>query len=99
MKLIQKDLLKGTQTFELTDEVVKLKIKSLLKKKELEVPLAILNPEPVTNGSRLEFFGRVKCGPLLSFYIDKPNAKEFKDFIDALKNKALKEFNSFAGID
>lgn len=99
MKLIQKDLLKGTQTFELSDEVVKLRIKSLLKKKELEVPLAILNPEPVTNGSRLEFYGRVKCGPLLSFYINQPDATQFNAFIDALKEKALKEYNAFAGID
>ena len=98
MKLIQKSLFKGTQEFELTDDVVKLRIRSPLKKKDLEVPLAILNPEPVTNGSRLEFYGRVKCGPLLSFYIDKPDAERFKTFVDALKEKALKEFNAFAGI-
>lgn len=99
MKLIQKQLLKGTQEYELLDDEVRVRIKTPLKSKELSVPLAILNPEPEITGSRLEFHSRVKCGALLSFYINKPNAKEFNAFVDALKEKALKEYNAFAGIN
>jgi hypothetical protein len=34
----------------------------------------------------------------LSLYLNKPNAREFDAFVDALKQKARKEFNAFAGI-
>ena len=98
MKLIQKSLFNGTQEYELLDDEVRVRIKSLFKQKELTVTLAILNPEPVINGSRLEFHSRVKCGPLMSLYLDKPNAKEFNAFVEALKEKAQKEFDAFAGI-
>ena len=99
MKLIQKHLLKGTQEFELLEDEVRVRIKSPFKEKSLTVTLAILNPEPVINDSRLEFHSRVKCGPLLSFYLNKPNPIEFNAFVDALKERALKEFNAFAGIE
>ena len=62
------------------------------------MPLAILNPEPVIGRSQLDFHSRVKCGPLLSLYLNKPNPEEFNAFVDAVKAKALKEFNAFAGI-
>ena len=99
MKLVQKSLLKGTQEFELLDDEVRVRIKGPLKSKELSVPLAILNPEPQTEGSYLHFHSRVKCGPLLSLYLNKPNPAEFNAFVDALKDKALKEFNTFAGME
>ena len=98
MKLIQKSLIGGTQEFELLDEEVRVRTKTLFKEKERVVTLAILNPEPVVNNSRLEFHSRVKCGPLLSLELNKPNAGEFNVFVDALKEKALKEYNAFAGI-
>lgn len=98
MKLLQKHLLKGTQEFELLDDEVRVRIKSPFKQKELSVPLAILNPEPVINGSQLDFHSRVKCGPMLSLYLDKPTPQEFNAFVEALKQKALKEYNAFAGI-
>ena len=99
MKLIQKHLLKGTQEFELRDDEVRVRIKTPFKEKELSVPLAILNPEPVINKGQLDFHSRVKCGPLLSLYIDNPNAEEFNTFVDKLKERALKEYNAFAGIN
>lgn len=99
MKLIQNNLLKGTQEFELLDEEVLVRIKTPFKSKALSVPLAILNPEPQTEGSYLHFHSRVKCGPFLSLCLNKPNAKEFKTFVDAVKEKALMEFNTFSGIE
>lgn len=99
MKLIQKSLFKGTQEFELLDDEVRVRIRAPFKSKDLSVPLAILNPEPEITGSYLHFHSRVKCGPLLSFYLNKPNEKEFKAFVDAVKEKALKEFNVFAGME
>lgn len=98
MKLVQKSLLRGTREFELVDDEIRIRINSTFKKKELTVPLAILNPEPVITASSLDFHSRVKCGPLLSLYLNKPNAKEFNAFVDAVKEHALKEFNAFAGI-
>jgi hypothetical protein len=99
MKLVQKHLLKGTQEFELRDDEVRVRIKAPFKEaKERTVTLAILNPEPVVNGSRLEFHSRVKCGPLLSLYLDKPNTEAVNAFADAVRQRALEEFNSFAGI-
>ncbi len=99
MKLIQKNLVKGTQEFELLDDEVRVRIKKPFKNKELSVPLAILNPEPEIDGGMLHFHSRVKCGPLLSLYLNKPNAAEFNAFVDAVKQKALEEFNTFAGIE
>lgn len=99
MYLIQKHLLKGTQEFELLDEEIRLKIKSPFKSKTNSVPYVILNPEPVTTGSLLEFHSKVKCGPLLSFYIDKPNKEEFTAFIAELKSRIEKEFGDFTGIN
>ena len=99
MKLIQKHFLKGTQELELLDDEILVRIKSPLNEKNISVPLAILNPEPVINGSNLDFHSRVKCGPLLSLYINKPNKEEFEAFVNAVKEKALKEYNAFAGLD
>ncbi len=98
MKLIQKHLLKGRQEFELKDDEVLLRIKGPFKKKEISVPLAILNPEPEISGGMLHFHSRVKCGPLLSLYLNKPNAEAFNAFVDAVKQQALKEFNAFSGM-
>lgn len=98
MKLIQKNLLRGTREFELRDEDVRVLIKSPFKEKALSVPLAILNPEPEINGSMLDFHSRVKCGPLMSLYINKPNKAEYEAFVAAVTAAASKEYNAFAGI-
>ena len=46
----------------------------------------------------LEFHSRVKCGPLLSLLIDKPDAEKFNAFVDELKQRARQEYNAFAGL-
>ena len=97
-KLVQKQLLRGTREFEIVDDVVNFRIKTPLKEEKLTIDLSILNPEPVVNEPFLEFHSRVKCGPLLSLLIDKPNAKEFNAFVDELKQRARQEFNAFAGL-
>ena len=98
MKLIQKNILKGTFEYELTDEEVKIHMKSLLNEKFKSVPLEILNPEPVINGNQLDFHSRVKCGPLISLTLNKPDEKTFNTFVEALKQKALEQYNDFAGL-
>ena len=98
MKLVQKQFLKGSREFEITDDMVNVRIKTRLKEKELTVDLSILNPEPVVNVPFLEFHSRVKCGPLLSLLIDKPNSQEFNAFVDELKQRARQEYNAFAGL-
>jgi len=98
MKLVQKQFFKGSREFEITDDMVNVRIKTRLKEKELTVDLSILNPEPVMNEPFLEFHSRVKCGPLLSLLIDKPNSQEFNAFVDELKQRARQEYNAFAGL-
>ena len=98
-KLIQKRFLRGTQEFELGDQFIKVKINGLLKKKkELDIELAMLNPEPIISGSQLHFHSRVKCGPLISLYLNNPNASEFNAFVEEVKAGAKREFDAFAGI-
>ncbi len=98
-KLIQKHFLHGTQEFELLDESIKVRINSLLKgKKELDIVLAVLNPEPVISKSRLHFHRCVKCGPLISLYLNKPNPEEFNAFVEAVKANAKMEYDAFAGL-
>jgi len=99
-KLIQKHWLKGTQIFELEDDVIHMSIKSPFKsEKKLDVVLSILNPEPVLNKKRLEFHSRVKCGPLMSLYLNNPNPEAFNTFVDAVKQKALQEYQAFVGVN
>ena len=99
LKLIQKHILYGKREFELRDDFVKVKINSLLdENKDFEVELAMINPDPIISKSRLEFHSRVKCRPLISLYLNKPNKKEFNDFVEAVIEKAKSEFNAFAGL-
>lgn len=98
MKLVQKHFLKGTSEYEIADDVVTVRLKTPFKEEKSTVMLTILNPEPVINNSVLEFHSRVKCGPLLSLALNKPNAEEFNAFVDELKQRALEEYNAFAGL-
>ncbi len=98
MKLIQKQFLKGSREFEITDGVIQIRLKSPFKEEKLTIMLSMLNPEPVVNQSFLEFHSRVKCGPLLSLIRDKPDSKTFTAFVDQLKIRAREEYNAFAGL-
>ncbi len=98
MKLVQRQFLKGSREFELADDVVNVRFKTAFKEEKSTVVLAILNPDPVVNKPFLEFNSRVKCGPLLSLMIDKPNAEEFNAFVNQLKQRARQEYNAFAGL-
>ena len=99
LTLIQKNFLHGTQEFELLDDKIKVRINSLLKgKKEFDVVLAMLNPEPIISKSQLDFHSRVKCRPLLSLYLNKPNPEKFNEFVSTLKQKAQAEYDAVSGI-
>ena len=99
MKLVQKQFLKGTREFEIIDDVVNYRYRTPLKEEKLTVDLRMLNPEPEVNHPFLEFNSRVKGGhPLLYLLLDKPNAAEFKTFVDELRRRALQAYNDFAGL-
>jgi hypothetical protein len=98
MKLVQKQLFKGTREFEIVDTLVNFRIKTPFKEKVLTVDLSMLNPEPVLNEPFLEFHSRVKSGPSLSLLLDKPNSQDFNAFVDELKRRARQEYNAFAGL-
>jgi len=97
-RLIQRHLLKGTQEFEIRDDLLRVTSRRLFGGgKTLEFVLASLNPEPVENAGRLEFYGRVKCGPMLSLDVDKPDPESFQAFVNALKTKIRDEYGAFTG--
>ena len=98
MKLVQKQFLKGTREFEIVEDMVSVRIKSIFKEETITVVLSVLNPEPVVNAPFLEFHSRVKCGPLLSLMINKPNAREYDAFVSELKQRVRQEYNAFAGL-
>jgi len=98
MKLVQKQFLKGSREFEIVDDAISVRIKTAFKEEKITVVLTVLNPEPVVNKPFLEFHSRVKCGPLLSLLLDKPNTREFNAFVDELKRRAREEYNAFAGL-
>lgn len=97
-RLTQKSLLHGTQVFEIRDELLRVTTRSLLGgSKTLDFVLASLNPDPVQSGKRLEFYGRVKCGPMLSLVADNPDPSTFQAFVDTLKAKIGEEYGAFTG--
>jgi len=98
MKLVQKQFLRGSREFEIVDDAINVRIKTPFKEEKITVVLTVLNPEPVVNMPFLEFHSRVKCGPLLSLLLDKPNTEEFNAFVDELKRRAHEEYNAFAGL-
>jgi len=99
MKLTQKHLFKGTREFEIVDDHVNVRSKAPFKDEEtLTVMLTVLNPEPVITKSSLDFTSRVNGEPLLSLFLGKPNAEAFNAFIGILKQKALDEYQAFAGL-
>ncbi len=99
MKLTQKSLFKGTREFEIVDDHVRLRSKAPFKDEEtITVMLTVINPEPVITSSSLNFTSRVNGETLLSLYLGKPNAQAFNAFVAALKQKALDEYQAFAGL-
>ena len=98
-KLIQKHLLKGSRQFEIIDDHVEVRIKEPFRDVELQnVMLTVLNPEPVFGKSCLNFTSRVNGETLLSLFLAKPNTEEFNSFVNELKQRAVQEYNAFAGL-
>lgn len=98
-KLTQKHLFKGSREFEIIDDRVEVRIKQPFKEMQsLSVMLTVLNPEPVIGKSGLDFNSRVNGETLLSLYLGKPNSEEFNAFVGELKQRALEEYNAFAGL-
>jgi hypothetical protein len=98
-KLVQKPFLKGTREFEIVNDTVHVHIKRPLKEERLTVGLALLNPEPVVNKPYLEFYGHEKSRPLLSLFLNQPDAEQFNAFVDTLKQRVLEASNAVAGVE
>ena len=97
-KLTQKHLLHGTQEYEIVDDLLRVTTSRPLQgRKVLDFVLATLNPEPVRKKNHLEFYGRVKCGPMLSLVVDKPDPASFNAFVETLKTKIGAEYGAFTG--
>ena len=99
MKLVQKKFLQGVREFEIIDDVINVQIKSRLKEEKLTVVLSVVNPDPVVNGSMLEFFSRIKADDVLfALFVDKPDPEAFNSFVEALRQRARGEFHAFTGL-
>ena len=101
MKLTQRVFLKGAREFEIIEDTVYVRLKGLFKEEKLTISLSTLNPEPVVKGDVLEFHGLANRGtnsePLLSLFLNNPNAEEFNAFVDALKQGVIQKQGTSAG--
>ncbi len=98
-KLTQKQLFKGRREFEIIDDHIEVRIKKPFQDAESQsVMLTVLNPEPVFGKSCLNFNSRVNGETLLSLFLGKPNTEEFNNFVNELKQRAVQEYNTFAGL-
>ena len=98
MKLVQKRFLQGKREFEIVEDMVNVRIRTLGKLEALTVPLAVLDHEPTTNGQFLEFHSRVNREVLLSLFRDKPDSRTFKAFVDELHRRARAAYGEFTGL-
>ncbi|WP_018233550.1 hypothetical protein [Thioalkalivibrio thiocyanodenitrificans] len=99
MKLTQKRLFKGYQEFEIIDDYVRIRCKAPFRDVvELTVMLTILNPEPVITRSCLSFTSRVNGEALLTLHLGRPDTEAFNAFVNALKQRAMDEYQAFAGL-
>ena len=99
MKLVQKIFLKGIREFEIAGDTVNVRVKTRLKEEKLTVVLSVVNPDPVVNGSFLDFYSRVKADDVLfSLYLDKPDADAFNAFVGALRRRAREAYHAFTGL-
>jgi hypothetical protein len=94
MKLVQKQFLKGSREFEIIDDMVFVRIKSLVKEENSSVGLSTLDPEPVTTGSELVFLSRYQSRPVFSLLLNNPDAEKFNTFVDDLKQHIQNESNA-----
>lgn len=95
-RLVQQQFLKGKQEFEIFEEVVHVRFKTLLKEKEKSVSLLIIDPEPVIEEPYLHFRDSVRRDAVLTLYLNKPNPSEFNAFVDELKQR-IRAKNAFRG--
>jgi len=97
-KLVQKQLFRGTQEFEIAGEQLNVRMKTRFREESLTVLLSVLNPEPVIDKSTVNFVSRVNGEPLVSLWPARPDPHTFNDFVNTLKQQALAEYNAFSGL-
>jgi hypothetical protein len=95
-RLVQQQFLKGKQEFEIFDEVVNVRLKTLFKEKEKSVSLLIIDPEPLIEEPYLHFRDSVRRDPVLTLHLNKPNPSEFNAFVDELRRRVMAN-NAFRG--
>ncbi len=88
-RLVQAQFLKGKQEFEIFEDVVNVRAKTLFKEKEKSVSLLIIDSEPVTEEPYLHFLDSVRRDPVLTLYLNRPNPSEFNAFVDELKQRVM----------
>jgi len=96
-KLTQKRFLEGTREFEIADDAIHVHVKRPLREERLTIGLSMLDPDPVVDRSCLVFYSRNNSEPLLSLFLDKPDAGQFNAFVETLKQRVLEEGMAVSG--
>ncbi|WP_410350768.1 hypothetical protein [Thiohalophilus sp.] len=99
MKLVQKHFLKGTREFEIVNDVIHVRMKTPFREEKITLGLAVLDPEPVINKLCVDFYSRADPEPLLSIFLDKPDADQFNAFIVSLQQRILAASGGFSASD
>jgi len=99
MKLVQKSFLKGSREFEIVDDAIFVRVKSLFKEEKLTVDMSTLDPEPVIIDSEMVFYNPHKGRPVFSLLLNKPSTETFNRFIDTLKRQIKGEYNSAPDVE
>lgn len=99
IKLVQKSFLKGSREFEIVDDTLFVRIKSLFKEEKLTVDLSTLDPEPAVHDAEMVFYNPHKGQPVFSLLLNKPNEEKFNHFIDTLKRAVSGEYSSMTGVE
>ena len=93
MKLIQKQFLKKSYEFELTENAITISSGSILKRKRSTLTLDSLDPYPYINKSdNLLTFNRIdQSGPAFSLALNQPAANQFESFVNMLSEYIMRQ--------
>ncbi len=89
-RITQKRLFRGSQTLEVVDAELKIRMLSPFRKEAVSsIPLSVLNPEPILSTATVSFVSRASGQALVKLAIGKPDQRTFNEFVNTLKARIL----------
>ena len=98
MKLVQKQLFKGKRSFEIDGDTLRVTANSALRQEMSSLLLAVINPEPVSDGSRIEFRSRVNSETMFTLLPRTPDEASVNAFVALLQQRIREEYSAFTGL-